>query len=127
MASLKALGKEWIKRLGLVDWNISIEWMEADDKFAESQPDKGSLHGYCGSNYLSRCAKIRIAKRDQVTDSILPYDLEETIVHELLHCRFAHLWDLADTGESPAVSDLLHIEITLLARSFVAAKRNEER
>ena len=77
---LEALCKEWQETLRLQDWDISLAF---EDPFAlqngEARADSQVYEG-------SRFAHIRFVKPEKRREDVLePYDMERTLVHELIH------------------------------------------
>lgn len=75
---------EWQKRLRLQDWLITIEIVRERDF---------SMEGVLGEVHWvleKKMAKIKIIDPiDYPPDSFEPQDMENTLVHELLHLHFA--------------------------------------
>ena len=83
-AELEALCTEWQKRLGLTEWKIEVRLRRH-----YKMEDHGSW-GECTWNAVRRTARISVLDpTDADPDGILPYDPEETLVHELLHLHAA--------------------------------------
>ena len=80
---LDDLRREWQKLLRLQDWKISA-------KFATNGETCGDL-GECSFIAEAKTAKIMILASDEVIDDEhhRKQDVENTLVHELLHCHFA--------------------------------------
>lgn len=104
--TLAELAAWWQKALGLTQWRISVEFDESI-----YPPNLGvcmPLHEYWQ-------ADIRLACPEQAPGT----DLEESLVHELLHCVFAPFETRSGTPERKEEERA----VELLARSFVAMKR----
>ena len=79
MASAKEYSKlldYWKPRLGLSDWEIRFEAKHPHDMRSEAQ----------GSCYVTRSR--RIAYIEVAEPQAKEHDVEQTVVHELLHCYF---------------------------------------
>ena len=66
----------WKPRLGLSDWEIRFEAKHPHDMRSEAQ----------GSCYVTRSR--RIAYIEVAEPQAKEHDVEQTVVHELLHCYF---------------------------------------
>lgn len=105
---LKHICREWQSRLGLAHWRIdvrTVRGVEIDDACGQVdfKPDK-------------ECALIRIKSPDDY-HGYYPQDIEQTIVHELLHIVF-------DTVSG--VDGIFYEQaIDRTARAFVRLKRQE--
>ncbi|MDD9147361.1 hypothetical protein OYT88_02200 [Sporolactobacillus sp. CQH2019] len=73
----------WQNRLRLKDWDITVSIKRM------SQFSSDNLQGECEWVLQSKVARIRILDPDDFTHSILTNDMEECLVHELLHLHFA--------------------------------------
>lgn len=111
-----ALLEEWVKRLGLQDWDIHIN--------NNCKPEDMTLEDTVGCSEWSeaiKTARIDILGEEYYGERIRPYDFERTLVHELLHLKTSLI--------SSQVSDLqeryTHQLIDDLARALVSAKRGE--
>jgi hypothetical protein len=121
--SLQSLLKEWQQILRLQDWDINLELVPAKktDSFE---------WGQCKWNFAERVAKIQILDPDHSReDSIIPFDIESTLVHELIHVTFAPLEALCELDFRPNSPQLLLFEqlINQLTRALVEAKKQGRR
>jgi hypothetical protein len=72
----------WKSELPLRDWDIKFDVRRAWDM--------GGDHGRVEVLEVKRCAFIQLLDpRDANPMEMQPYDMEVTLVHELLHCCFA--------------------------------------
>jgi hemerythrin superfamily protein len=111
-----ALLNEWIRRIGLEKWTIYSTLDEIP-----SQMDNKDHAGEAEWHATEKIGYIRVlAKRYHELDD--KYDFERTLVHELLHLKFAVFWD---NSEGFATS-LLHQTIEKMASALVDAKRSGE-
>ncbi len=113
MIDLNVTLDKWKKRLGLSDWDISIDWRDAMDM--QQKAAKTFI------NPSGQSAEIRIlAMGDRQDCEKAEQDPELDIVHELVHVR---LWaiDPQDPG------DTLHIcreqSIEWIARALIESDR----
>lgn len=97
----------WQKNLGLQDWKITLfdncNHLEVDG---------------CGTTDLDEVHKIAVIRIiDQVYygNRVVPFSFEKTLVHELLHVKFA----MIDNTDDKIHDRLLHQYIDDLARAFV--------
>lgn len=101
--------QKWIKRLGLYDWNISI--------MLECKPHELTEDCRIGEveyNEVNKIAIIRVIDEKYYFVENIPYDFEKTIIHELLHLKFA----LLDESGNKLQDRMLHQIIDDLARAF---------
>lgn len=104
----------WQKLLGLTDWKVALK----TDCFSSEM----KLQGCAGENEWAESIKtsvIRIIKEEEYGERIAPFDLEKTLVHELLHLKFCLLGESGNELQDRYVHQL----IDDLARALVAAKR----
>jgi hypothetical protein len=118
---LRAFTKKWVPwwrdRLGLRDWHIDVETCgssDLEDAYADCTPE-----------FPKRTARIRFlapSARDEIWEK---HDIEETIVHEMLHIIFGTagvgLGEYESQKMSPAV--LVEQQINALAHALVTLKR----
>lgn len=107
----RKLLEEWKIRLGLHDWTIKVNLSEPHE-FKLQDCD-----GECEYTMVIKSARIQILKPEYYGDRILKYCAERILVHELLHCKFAHL----DT-DNEGYNREIHIAIEDIARALVCAK-----
>ncbi len=118
---LETLCAEWQTILGLSDWYVEIE-INRKENFCKGKFQGKWLNGLNSPNLQTKAAFINIIDPVDYPDSaILPQDMEETLVHELLHlhtCNYHHKFD----------EDSLELEQTveLMARAFVKLKRQKQ-
>ncbi|MCO7125105.1 hypothetical protein NIE88_04865 [Sporolactobacillus shoreicorticis] len=81
--------KYWQERLRLRDWDITAKIVPL------SKMDHRDEAGKCEWNLESRFALIYVLSLDdyQNVGSPMAYDMEQTLVHELLHLHFAPMDD----------------------------------
>lgn len=91
MVNLSKVASRWQKILRLQDWQVDIDFYRARD-FTNAD-----ALGECTFNINSREGFIKIL--DPI-DYDGEYDLEWTVVHELLHLHFAQ-WTAANNYECP--------------------------
>ena len=91
MKNLSKITAKWQKVLRLRDWEIDINFYRARD-FSNLD-----ALGECVFNINSKEASIKIL--DPI-DFETEYDIEEVVVHELLHLHFAQ-WTAANNYECP--------------------------
>lgn len=105
---------EWKPVLRLQDWQIRCEVCRADSM--------DGAYGTCKAIASKRQALIRILDPDEVIPHhyIWEFDLEQVVVHELLHC-YTHLIEDAQEIEN---SMMLEQMVDGLAWTLVAMKRS---
>lgn len=107
---------EWKQRLGLQDWFITlITHCPKEDLMDNADGDIDYVES-------TKCAKIQIIDPEVRPDSLRAFDFEETLVHELLHCKFALICKGTDWDNSLQLR-VAHILIDDMARALVDAKR----
>lgn len=108
------LFEKWRKILHLEAWDIKFQWCVR----GRDMPLTDSL-GCASYTYESRQAIIRMLDQVDFENKLFEYDYERTLVHEMLHLKFAGLDDSGDTLRDK----LTHQLIDDLARAFVSAQR----
>lgn len=86
---LRTLFKKWTPRLGLADWDITLE-LSPDTGMDNTGWEKGfETAAECASHWEYQRATIRFAEAwvVEATDSAL----EDTVVHELMHVMLNEL------------------------------------
>ena len=117
LATLKKTARRWVPywrdRLGLRDWHVDIEYVDGLEPLAECQP-----------NYPHRRACIALTtevRRWAIND------VEQTIVHEMLHIHFGTLGvGLSSKSYHPQKMDkvvLAEQVINALAKCLVDRRR----
>lgn len=102
--------KYWQERLGLQDWFIVLKYnLHMNDLASQNAV------GECDYSLTGKSAVIRILDRKHYGDRIIPYNFEKTLVHELLHCKFALI---AET-ENAIQDRFVHQLIDDMAKSLV--------
>lgn len=109
--------EEWQERLFLQAWRIVLR--------PKCKPDDMDLRDCWGCTEWteeSKTARIDIVDPDCLSEKIIPFDFEKTLVHELLHLKFCLL-----SNETDSMSDrYVHQIIDEMARSLVDAKRSRK-
>lgn len=107
------LFEKWRKILHLEAWDIRFKWCVRVD--AMKRPGLGCTE----FQHATREAIIQMLDPVDFENDLFEYDYEKTLVHELLHLKFA---DLDDSGD-PLRDKLTHQMIDDLARAFMDAVR----
>ena len=110
---------KWIHRLRLLDWDVKWRIVRKDEL--------GDDHsGRCDSVLMKKMASIRILHPDDAsTEWVEQYDLELTIVHELLHLHLDGWAQLIGEGDQGVV--LLEQTVHALSSVLLAADRRNPR
>lgn len=129
--SLKTFGDVWADRLGLgigSGWSIAYRYVVARN--GEDVDENGmQLLGHNDCDWETKTSVITIFKResnesglDSVSGSEMfrVYD-EETLIHELLHCKFPITYD-KDNYESVLCASLQHQVLNDVARALFMAE-----
>ena len=111
-----ALLKKYIKLLGLQDWAIILNDNCSPDDFSAS----GNV-GECELQEVRKTAVIRILNPIFYGQRVLPFDFEKTLVHELLHIKFAMLENSGDELRDR----ITHQTIEDLAKAIVENARSK--
>ena len=91
---LQALCETWQKRLGLADWTVRARFAR------QYEMDRSDITGQCRWVLSKREAVINILVEEDYPPSLVePYNLERTLVHELIHLHFAPFWADQDSLE----------------------------
>lgn len=115
---INELLKEWQERLDLSDWVIDLR-----DDCPICNFNLDNCVGECEWDLVHKCAVIRLMQESEYGDRILPYDKEKTLVHELLHIKFA----LIDNSGNDIVDRYIHQLIEDLSKALVKAKRGDDK
>lgn len=114
--------EEWQERLGLQDWCIILRYNCKKEDMEDSEYSIGETQW----ETTNKCARICIiSEQEYGKDKMLNYDFEKTLVHELLHIKFALIDKDLNTYEGIVAEQARHQLIDDLARAFVMTKRNE--
>lgn len=111
---MRDLMAEWQHRLGLDDWCIVLK-----NNCSPNEMMLQNVSGECEKDDVNKCAIIRLLDKKDYGDSILPYDKEETLVHELLHIKF---W-LIENTDNEMQNRFIHQLIEDMAKALVDAKK----
>lgn len=103
----------WSSVLDLSRWSIKFQW-----KVKATEMNIEDAFGCTTLNKVSRLAIIQIIDQNDVTDSMVAFNYEKTLVHELLHLKMAFLDDSGDDLRDT----MTHAMIDDLAVSFVKAR-----
>lgn len=108
---------EWTELLGLKDWRITLMTdVEPEDM------DIKEADGCTSWEESIKAAIIQIVRPDAYSKRLAPFDLEETLVHELLHLKFC----LIQTADENSLQDrIAHQLIDDIARALVKLKNKE--
>lgn len=113
-----ALLAYWVHMLHLEEWDICFRHKVDPKRMALSESS-----GCASYNEVCRQAVIEIADFD-LYEKDMPFevDFEQVLVHELLHLKFAILYDTGNEMQDRNA----HILIDQLARALVRVKRGDE-
>lgn len=108
--------REWQHRLFLDDWTIDLRLVKAKE-----------IDGFTGRSYLVfplQSVVIKIAKPNKdIKNRIVKYCAEETLIHELLHCKY-NILEKDNTYESAYLDGRQHQLLEQMAKSLIMAKYN---
>ena len=111
---MQKLLKEWKSRLDLTDWFIKV-----NENVSPNDMQSQDACGECIGDTVHKTAIINIMDEKDYGDRVIPFDKEKTLVHELLHCKFA----MIDDSGNDIVDRYIHQLIEDLAKALVKAKR----
>ena len=106
--------EKWTNRLHLEDWDIRFKWSVRADKLPEN---------VCGNTsyvFERKMATIEMVNEVDYINELFPYDYEQTLVHELLHLKFAAI----DDSENALQNKLVHQLVDDVSKWLVNASRN---
>jgi hypothetical protein len=110
---LNQLCREWQERLGLLHWRVNL--------FIKRSHDLKVRHGECHYTLSRQQASIWLLDpNDHSCYCQFPYDMEEVLVHEILHLHFAPFAAEDDTPEDTRQEQV----IETLAVALVKLKRD---
>ena len=112
--NIKTLFKEWKHRLQLDDWTIELR-----DNCSPEDMILDNVCGECQFDGVNKTAVIRLLDAKYYGDRIVPYNKEQTLIHELLHCK---LWMLYDVGQDDLQGKIVHQLINDLAKALMETK-----
>lgn len=113
---LQALCKEWQEILGLQHWYVQVRVVR---RFEIGDIDQARVY----YKVRKQQAVIRVlAHCDWDPATVIPQDMEQCLVHELLHVFFAEI-DTFDEGS--LLDDLMEQRVEGLSKSLVALKRQK--
>ena len=108
--SEQELLEKWKRRLGLRDWTIKL--------CVNCKPEEMMMSGVAGCTEWSeacKTARIEIIDPEYYGERIVPFNLEKTLIHELLHLKMSFWCQNEDNVEDR----VMHQIIDDLARAFV--------
>lgn len=115
MLNLNKLLKKWQKILRLQGWNITVKWgtsYDMQERFGRTKYSRRELH-----------AEVLILREEDFDPNhIMPYDAEETLVHELLHLHIASFQD--ESPENDIVFDNCEQAINIIANALINRDRH---
>lgn len=114
IGEIKECAKYYIELLGLQDWRIVYKLTNDIEE---------GLAGLNESDYTSRTACISIRK-DLPEDLWVEQPAEETLIHELLHCKFLNVEKVNRTIEGVYYEQYMHTLLDDMARAIFRAKYN---
>lgn len=117
MKDLDKVVAYWVEVLSLKDWEIKVQ----DN--CEGCEFENVAYGECTYNLTPKLASIKLLDEKCVPkDAFYKYDKEQTLVHELLHCKFA----LIDDSGNYIVDRIIHQLVDDFACALVKVKRDKE-
>lgn len=111
---LKELAKEWQKKLRIQDWDVDVSFKR------HFEMGGGNILGECCSTPAVRKSTIHILIPEDVETPQSDYNLEESLVHELLHVHFSEWEDHFPEGDVMPAS--YEAGIDAVSKALVALK-----
>lgn len=105
--------KFWQNKLGLKDWKIVLR-----DNCPINEFSLKDVQGESEWDIVGKSAVIRIISTNEYGERVLPFDKTKVLIHELLHIKFAVLWE----SNTDLQNALLHQIIEELA--IILKKQN---
>jgi hypothetical protein len=110
--------KEWQSRLFLDDWIIQLEIAEVNSL----EVDGSRCVGTNEYNHMQKMSCIQIEKIDKNLKTSNKICHEQTLVHELLHCKYGFIYTESYEGKYLEATE--HQLLESMAKSFIMAKYN---
>lgn len=110
LKSIYELTEKWQKCLRLQDWDIVVK--------IKRMEDMPKNLGECVSSLTKKQAIISLLEPNDTSNGDFPYDMEETLVHELLHIHFIEADD-----ENGCCPDGVEQAIEEVARALIKLDR----
>jgi hypothetical protein len=107
----------WKEKLGLSDWVIEFKYNMNPEDMAIAD-----AVGCASWEESSKTGLVEIMDPAHYGERVVPFDLEKTIVHELLHIKTTFI--SSDCGKTK--KRIAHQLIDDLAKAFVDARRDHE-
>ncbi len=118
-AELDACLAYWQECLFLSSWIIKAELCDVHEL------SNNQACGECESTPTASTAMIRVLRKEQYpADALEKYCAEQTLVHELLHCKYITIEDSDKSIESCFYDNAQHSLLEQMAKSLIMAKYN---
>ena len=107
----------WREKLYLTDWTIKFKY--------NVEPEDMAIEDACGCTSWDEAGKtalIEIMNPERYGERVAPFDIEKTIVHELLHLKMTLISSDCDQLQQRVAHQL----IDDLAKAMVNARRDHE-
>jgi hypothetical protein len=116
---LKRLCETWQKLLRLSDWNIKIRYARSREMLDEESASIG--WGRCTLNENHKRAEVLVLHPDDYMDDEGRMEIEQTVVHELLHVSLHGI-----AGHDDVVERVEEQHINLIAELLVFLYRGSD-
>lgn len=110
----------WVRRLGLERWHIVWDFFDAS-----LADDLQYTQGETLSDSLNHTAIIKVLPLELWHYPDTPHDMEQVMLHELLHASTDHIWRQLE--DEPVLRDMLHEKIDELAWMLAEERRSGDR
>jgi hypothetical protein len=114
---LDAVFTHWVKALHLDNWHITCDLYSA----VPDLPDAERTQGEATPDFRNFTASIKVLPLELWVYPETPHDMEQVVVHELLHCKLDILWN--DCRTNSLQQQLLHAHIDEQAWLLVDLRR----
>lgn len=104
--------KYWQSILGLNDWDIKVKIIKQCE-FCWCEDASGEVK----YNFIHKEAIIHLLDPKEFKNPDFKYDIEKTLIHELLHCKFAII------EKDQTIDDLSHQLIDEISKIMIKLKR----
>lgn len=113
----QALFDKWVKILGLFDWDIKFYWKCDPKRMVEDGAGCTSYNAVC-MQAVVEIADFELYETDLKGFEAIDY--EQVLVHELMHLKFADVYEASD---HPVYEQTTHRLLDQLAKAFIKAAK----
>lgn len=116
---LTEMAEWWKPKLGIADWALNLDILPMIDIHNQGMAESRTI-------IARRIAWIKLSRSGTRADGGVPDDMEQSLLHELLHVQFAAWHDYSDThGQTSLEQDVCSEQsIDQLAETLVTLRRS---